>query len=109
MRTGPSYGVRVARPATSGSGSSSSSRSGAVLPPPGSEDVLYLVDLSGYVYRAYHAIAPLSSSKGETTHAVLGTVNMLQKIVNERLPAMFAVAMDCKGPRSDGIACRVAL
>jgi len=68
------------------------------LPPPGSDDVLYLVDLSGYVYRAYHAIAPLSSSKGETTHAVLGTVNMLQKIVNERLPAMFAVAMDCKGP-----------
>ncbi|OJY26722.1 MAG: DNA polymerase I [Myxococcales bacterium 68-20] len=68
------------------------------MPPPGSDDVLYLVDLSGYVYRAYHAIAPLSSSKGETTHAVLGTVNMLQKIVNERLPAMFAVAMDCKGP-----------
>ncbi|MBX3207608.1 MAG: DNA polymerase I [Labilithrix sp.] len=70
----------------------------ASLPPPGSDDVLYLVDLSGYVYRAYHAIAPLSSSKGETTHAVLGTVNMLQKIVNERLPARFAVAMDCKGP-----------
>ncbi len=70
----------------------------ASLPPPGSEDVLYLVDLSGYVYRAYHAIAPLSSSKGETTHAVLGTVNMLQKVVNERLPSMFAVAMDCKGP-----------
>ncbi len=70
----------------------------ATLPPPGSEDVLYLVDLSGYVYRAYHAIAPLSSSKGEATHAVLGTVNMLQKVVNERLPAMFAVAMDCKGP-----------
>ncbi|MBX3233920.1 MAG: DNA polymerase I [Labilithrix sp.] len=70
----------------------------ASLPPPGSEDVLYLVDLSGYVYRAYHAIAPLSSSKGETTHAVLGTVNMLQKVVNERLPAMFAVAMDSKQP-----------
>lgn len=69
----------------------------AVLPSPGSEDVLYLVDLSGYVYRAYHAIAPLSSSKGEPTHAVLGTVNMLQKVVNERLPAMFAVAMDSPG------------
>lgn len=68
------------------------------LPPPGAEDVLYLVDLSGYVYRAYHAISPLSTSKGETTHAVLGTVNMLQKVVNERLPAMFAVAMDGKGP-----------
>ena len=69
-----------------------------MLPPPGSEDVLYVVDLSGYVYRAYHAIAPLSSSKGEPTHAVLGTVNMLQKVVNERLPAMFAVAMDSPGP-----------
>ncbi len=70
----------------------------AVLPPPGSDDVLYLVDLSGYVFRAYHAIAPLSSSKGEPTHAVMGTVNMLQKVVNERRPALFAVAMDCRGP-----------
>src|ERR1700755_1523198 len=84
MALGASYGVRVATPAT--------------LTPPGSDDVLYLVDLSGYVYRAYHAIAPLSSSKGETTHAVLGTVNMLQKVVNDRLPAMFAVAMDSKQP-----------
>jgi DNA polymerase-1 len=83
--TPPSYGVRVPPPPSS-------------LPPPGSDDAFYIVDLSGYVYRAYHAIAPLSSSKGETTHAVLGTVNMLQKVVNERLPAMFAVAMDCKGP-----------
>jgi DNA polymerase I len=70
----------------------------AVLPPPGSEDVLYLVDLSGYVFRAYHAILPLSSSKGEPTHAVMGTVSMLQKVVNERRPSMLAVAMDCKGP-----------
>ena len=70
----------------------------AHLPPPGSEDVLYLVDLSGYVFRAYHALPPLSSSKGEPTHAVMGTVNMLQKVVNERRPSMFAVAMDCRGP-----------
>ena len=48
----------------------------SVLPPPGSEDVLYLVDLSGYVYRAYHAVPPLSNSKGEPTHAVMGTVSM---------------------------------
>jgi DNA polymerase-1 len=68
----------------------------AALPPPGAPGVLYLVDLSGYVFRAYHAIAPLSSSKGEPTHAVLGTVNMLQKVVNERRPAMLAVAMDSR-------------
>jgi len=70
----------------------------AVLPPAGSEDVLYLVDLSGYVFRAYHALPPLSSAKGEPTHAVLGTVNMIQKVVNDRRPAHLAVAMDCRGP-----------
>jgi DNA polymerase-1 len=68
------------------------------LPEPGANDVLYLVDLSGYVFRAYHALPPLSSSKGEPTHAVLGTVNMLQKVVGERRPHMLAVAMDSKGP-----------
>jgi DNA polymerase-1 len=67
------------------------------LPQPGAADVLYLVDLSGYVFRAYHALPPLSSSKGEPTHAVLGTVNMLQKVVGERKPHMLAVAMDFKG------------
>src|SRR6185369_1927313 len=56
-----------------------------------------LIDLSGYVFRAYHAIAPLSSSKGEPTHAVMGTVNMLQKVVNERRPHHLAVAMDSRG------------
>jgi DNA polymerase I len=70
----------------------------SALPPPGSENHLFLVDLSGYVFRAYHAIAPLSSTKGEPTHAVLGTANMLHKIVNERKPHSFAVAMDSKGP-----------
>jgi DNA polymerase-1 len=70
----------------------------AALPPPKSEKHLYLIDLSGYVFRAYHAIAPLSSSKGEPTHAVMGTVNMLQKVVNGRRPHLFAVAMDSKGP-----------
>jgi DNA polymerase-1 len=73
------------------------STNGAGLPPAGSEQHLYLVDLSGYVFRAYHAIAPLSSSKGEPTHAVMGTVNMLQKIVTGRRPHYFAVAMDSKG------------
>ncbi len=78
------YGVRVPQ--------------AAALPPAGSEDVLYLVDLSGYVFRAYHALPPLSNAKGEPTHAVLGTVNMIQKVVNERRPAHLAVAMDCRGP-----------
>jgi DNA polymerase-1 len=67
------------------------------LPAPGEADVLYLVDLSGYVFRAYHAIAPLTSPTGEPTHATYGTVNMLSKLVEERRPAYLAVAMDAPG------------
>src|SRR5580700_12127138 len=70
---------------------------GARLPPPGATDVLYVVDLSGYVFRAYHALPPLSSSKGEPTHAVLGTVNMLQRVALDHRPYRLAVAMDSRG------------
>jgi DNA polymerase-1 len=66
------------------------------MPPRDAEGILYLIDLSGYVFRAYHAIAPLSNSKGEPTHAVLGTVNMLQKVVNDRKPHMLAVCADSR-------------
>jgi DNA polymerase-1 len=69
----------------------------AKLPEPRAGDALYLVDLSGYVFRAYHALPPLSNTRGEPTHAVLGTVNMLQKVVAERRPHLFAVAMDTPG------------
>ena len=57
-------------------------------------DVLYLVDLSSYVLRAYHAIAPLSSPSGEPTHAVHGVVNMLERLFRERRPRLVGVAMD---------------
>jgi DNA polymerase-1 len=70
----------------------------AELPPPGAPDVLYIIDLSGYVFRAYHAIqTPLTSPAGEPTHAVYGTVSMLTKLVDERKPAFLAVAMDSPG------------
>jgi DNA polymerase-1 len=68
-----------------------------VLPPPGAPDVLYLVDLSGYVFRAYHAVAPLTSPSGEPTHATYGTVNMLSKLVDDRRPAYLGIAMDSPG------------
>ncbi|MGO9835909.1 MAG: DNA polymerase I [Polyangiaceae bacterium] len=68
------------------------------LPAPGAEDAFYLVDLSGYVFRAYHALPPLSNSRGEPTHAVLGTVNMLLKVVVERRPHLLAFAMDSQAP-----------
>jgi DNA polymerase-1 len=60
----------------------------------GAPDVLYIIDLSSYVLRAYHAIAPLTSASGEPTQAVHGTVNMLERLVRERRPAMLVIAMD---------------
>ncbi|MEI9939616.1 MAG: DNA polymerase I [Pseudomonadota bacterium] len=62
--------------------------------PAAASDVLYIVDLSSYVLRAYHAIAPLSSPTGEPTHAVHGTVSMLERLVRQCRPALLAIAMD---------------
>ncbi|HTJ80260.1 MAG TPA: 5'-3' exonuclease H3TH domain-containing protein, partial [Polyangiaceae bacterium] len=64
------------------------------LPPPGSPETLYVVDLPGYVYRAYHALEPLHNASGEVTHATYGTVLMLTKLVNERKPAYLGVALE---------------
>ena len=68
------------------------------LPKPGDPDVVYVLDVSGYVFRAYHAIPPLSTSKGEPTHAVHGFTNMLLKLIDQQKPVRFAVAMDSAGP-----------
>ena len=70
-----------------------------MLPPPGAADVLYLIDFSGYVFRAYHAMAPLSSASGEPTHATYGTVAMLHKLIEDRRPVYLGIAMDSPGPR----------
>jgi DNA polymerase-1 len=62
--------------------------------PPGSDDVIYIVDLSSYVLRAYHAVAPLQSPSGEPTGAIHGMVNMLELMLRERNPRLLAVALD---------------
>ncbi len=64
------------------------------LPRPGSADTIYLIDLSGYVFRAYHAIAPLRNAHGEPTHATYGTLQMVQKLINEKKPALLGVALE---------------
>jgi len=58
---------------------------------------LVLVDGSGYLYRAFHALPPLVSSKGEPTGAVLGVVNMLQRTLKEERPDLIAVVFDAPG------------
>jgi len=58
---------------------------------------LILVDGSGYLYRAFHALPPLSNSKGEPTGAVLGVLNMLNKMIKEEAPERMAVVFDAPG------------
>jgi len=60
--------------------------------------VLYLIDGSGYLYRAFFALPELSTTSGVPTNAVYGFITMLQKVVRERKPQYLAVAFDEKGP-----------
>jgi DNA polymerase-1 len=58
---------------------------------------LILVDGSGYLYRAFHALPPLTNSRGEPTGAVLGVLNMLNKMIKEETPDRMAVVFDAPG------------
>jgi DNA polymerase-1 len=66
------------------------------LPDKGDPKTIYVIDISSYVFRAYHALPPLSNSKGEPTHAVAGVSSMLLKLLRERDPQTLVVAMDSK-------------
>ena len=59
--------------------------------------LLVLVDGSSYLYRAYHALPPLTNSRGEATGAVYGVTNMLRNLLKEYAPEMIAVVFDAKG------------
>jgi len=58
---------------------------------------LVLIDGSSYLFRAFHALPPLTNSKGQPTGAVYGVINMLNKLVEEYKPENIAVVFDAKG------------
>jgi DNA polymerase-1 len=58
---------------------------------------LLLVDGSSYLFRAYHALPPLMSSRGEPTGAIRGVINMLQKTLQEWHPDFVGIVFDAKG------------
>jgi DNA polymerase-1 len=61
-------------------------------------DRLFILDGPGYLYRAYHAMPYLSTSKGVPCHATFGMSTMLWKLLREEHPEYFAVAWDPPGP-----------
>lgn len=62
-----------------------------------SQAPLILVDGSSYLYRAFHALPPLTTSRGMPTGAVKGVLNMLKSLRKQYPQSPFAVVFDAKG------------
>jgi len=58
---------------------------------------LVLVDGSSYLYRAFHALPDLRTTKGEPTGALRGVLSMLRRLVIDDKPDYFAVVFDAPG------------
>jgi len=58
---------------------------------------LVLIDASSYLYRAFHALPGLSTTRGEPTGAVLGVLNMLAKFLKECRAKRIALVFDAPG------------
>lgn len=62
-----------------------------------SKSSVYLIDASAFIFRAYYALAPMSS-KGRPSHAVAGFASMLLKLLREKKPKSCVVVFDSKKP-----------
>ena len=58
---------------------------------------IFLIDGSSYLYRAFHAMPPLSTSSGLPTGAVKGVVNMLRNLRKENPNSHYLSIFDAKG------------
>jgi DNA polymerase-1 len=58
---------------------------------------LVLVDGSSYLYRAFHALPDLRTSRGEPTGAIRGVISMLRRLIDDGKPDYFAVVFDAPG------------
>ena len=61
------------------------------------QDPIILVDGSSYLYRAYHALPPLTTSKNQPTGAIKGVISMIKKILIDHPESPLAVVFDAKG------------
>ena len=65
--------------------------------PQQTQKCLILVDGSSFLFRAYHAIPPLTNSKGEPTNAIYGVSNMLRKLIADYQSEYITVVFDAPG------------
>ena len=61
------------------------------------KDRIFIIDGSSYLYRAYHAMPPLSTSKGQPTGAIKGVTNMLMNLKKDSEGSPIVVVFDAKG------------
>lgn len=59
---------------------------------------IYIIDISSYIFRAYFAVRPLSTSSGIPTNATYGVATMIQKLIREKKPDYLVVAYDSPKP-----------
>ena len=62
------------------------------------QKTIFLIDGSGYIYRAFHAIRGLKNSKGFPTNAVFGFTRMLMKLLDDQISDRMVMFFDSKGP-----------
>lgn len=62
------------------------------------QKTIFLIDGSGYIYRAFHAIRGLTNSKGLPTNAVYGFTRMIMKLLEEKISDRMVMFFDSKGP-----------
>jgi DNA polymerase-1 len=62
-----------------------------------SETPFILVDGSSYLFRAFHALPPLTNSHGQPTGALVGVINMIRKLIADYHPTHMAVVFDAPG------------
>ena len=57
-----------------------------------------LVDGSGYLFRAFHALPPLTNPDGQPTGAIFGVMNMMRRLDQDYKDAEIVVVFDPPGP-----------
>ena len=59
---------------------------------------LILIDGTSYIYRAFHALPPLTTSSGKPTGATRGFASMLRKLIEKYPGVPMVMVFDAKGP-----------
>ncbi|MBF0628014.1 MAG: DNA polymerase I [Magnetococcales bacterium] len=59
---------------------------------------LFLMDGSGFLYRAFYGVRPLARRDGFPTHAIFGFLKMIRKVVHDHAPDYLAMVFDAGGP-----------